>query len=102
LTEIQPSVSLANLPQLSVDLLITTLELKRVGWIGKGDTVAPFSGVGEDGEIVTGGLEGESCEKLNRILDVKRNGKGPFPKSELASPHSLCFDVLWETIIDIY
>ncbi|KAI9635853.1 PAC2 family-domain-containing protein [Dioszegia hungarica] len=56
-TLVVPSVSLANLPQLCVDLLITSLGLKRVGWIGKGDTVAPFAGRGEQGEVVTGGLE---------------------------------------------
>lgn len=56
----KPLVSLANLPQLAADLLITTLGLKRVGWVGRGDTVVPFAGAGENGEdIVTGGLEGE-------------------------------------------
>ncbi|CAD6569300.1 MAG: hypothetical protein TREMPRED_005178 [Tremellales sp. Tagirdzhanova-0007] len=57
-TIVVPSVSLANLPQLATDLLVTSLSFKRVGWIGKGDTVVPLVGVGEDGEgIVTGGLE---------------------------------------------
>ncbi|RSH85560.1 hypothetical protein EHS25_003699 [Saitozyma podzolica] len=53
-----PAVSLANLPQLAADLLITSLNLVRVGWIGKGDTVVPFFGAGEDkDEVLTGGLE---------------------------------------------
>lgn len=53
-------MSLANLPQLAADLLIASLNLVRVGWIGKGDTVVPFFGAGEDeGEVLTGGLEGE-------------------------------------------
>ncbi|WWD22451.1 hypothetical protein CI109_106942 [Kwoniella shandongensis] len=56
-TLILPAVSLGNVPQLTADLLISSLGLRRVGWIGRGDTVAPFSGAGEGGEIVTGGLE---------------------------------------------
>ncbi|KAK8845498.1 hypothetical protein IAR55_006211 [Kwoniella newhampshirensis] len=56
-TLILPAVSLGNVPQLTADLLVASLGLRRVGWIGKGDTVAPFAGAGEDGEIVTGGLE---------------------------------------------
>jgi proteasome assembly chaperone 2 len=59
-------VSLANLPQLAVDILITSLGLTRVGVIGDGDTVAPFFGPGEGSEMVTGGLEGKSCQ----VLDV--------------------------------
>jgi hypothetical protein len=55
----QPSVSLANLPQLAIDILITSLGLTRVGIIGNGDTVVPFFGPGEGSEVVTGGLEGE-------------------------------------------
>ncbi|WVQ93761.1 hypothetical protein IAU59_000839 [Kwoniella sp. CBS 9459] len=56
-TLIVPAVSLGNVPQLTSDLLITSLGLKRVGQIGDDDTVAPFAGRGEDGEVVTGGLE---------------------------------------------
>ncbi|KAK4688892.1 proteasome assembly chaperone 2, partial [Tremellales sp. Uapishka_1] len=57
-TLILPSVSLANLPQLAADLLITSLGLTRVGWLGRGETVVPFAGAGEEpGSIVTGGLE---------------------------------------------
>ncbi|WRT63740.1 uncharacterized protein IL334_000663 [Kwoniella shivajii] len=56
-TVILPAVSLGNVPQLTCDLLITSLGLKRVGYIGVGDTVSPFSGKGDDGDIVTGGLE---------------------------------------------
>jgi len=52
-------VSLANLPQLAVDILITSLGLTRVGIIGNGETVVPFFGPGEGSELVTGGLEGE-------------------------------------------
>ncbi|WVQ80323.1 hypothetical protein IAT38_002428 [Cryptococcus sp. DSM 104549] len=56
-TLILPSVSLGNVPQLTADLLIASLGLKRVGWIGKGETVVPFVGEGEGGGLVTGGLE---------------------------------------------
>ncbi|WWC85889.1 uncharacterized protein L201_000756 [Kwoniella dendrophila CBS 6074] len=56
-TLILPAVSLGNVPQLTSDLLITSLGLKRIGYVGIGDTVAPFSGKGDNGEIVTGGLE---------------------------------------------
>ncbi|KIR63636.1 proteasome assembly chaperone 2 [Cryptococcus bacillisporus CA1873] len=57
-TLILPAVSLGNVPQLTADLLIFSLGLKRVGFVGKGDTVAPFAGRGEKGgEIVTGGVE---------------------------------------------
>lgn len=49
-------MSLANLPQLAVDILITSLDLRKVGVVGDGTTVAPFVGAGEDGELVTGGL----------------------------------------------
>ncbi|KAE8543172.1 hypothetical protein D1P53_000659 [Cryptococcus gattii VGV] len=57
-TLILPAVSLGNVPQLTADLLIFSLGLKRVGFVGKGDTVAPFAGRGEKGgEIVTGGIE---------------------------------------------
>ena len=58
----KPSVSLANLPQLAVDILITSLGLTRVGVIGDGNTVVPFFGPGEGLEVVTGGLEGEVYE----------------------------------------
>ena len=58
----KPSVSLANLPQLAVDILITSLGLTRVGVIGDGNTVVPFFGPGEGSELVTGGLEGELYE----------------------------------------
>ena len=56
---IQPSVSLANLPQLAVDIILTSLNLRPVGVVGNGTTVAPFVGAGENGGIVTGGL---TCE----------------------------------------
>ncbi|OXB38313.1 proteasome assembly chaperone 2 [Cryptococcus neoformans] len=57
-TLILPVVSLGNVPQLTADLLIFSLGLKRVGFVGKGDTVTPFAGKGEkNGDIVTGGLE---------------------------------------------
>ncbi|WVR03524.1 hypothetical protein IAU60_000516 [Kwoniella sp. DSM 27419] len=56
-TLIVPAVSLGNVPQLTSDLLIASLGMRRVGFVGKGDTVAPFAGRGDDGEIVTGGLE---------------------------------------------
>ncbi|WWC66652.1 uncharacterized protein I206_100556 [Kwoniella pini CBS 10737] len=56
-TLILPAVSLGNVPQLTNDLLIKSLGLKRIGYVGKGDTVVPFSGKGDEGEIVTGGLE---------------------------------------------
>ncbi|WVQ62578.1 uncharacterized protein L199_000720 [Kwoniella botswanensis] len=56
-TLILPAVSLGNVPQLTSDLLITSLGLRRIGYVGLGDTVAPFSGIGDGGEIVTGGLE---------------------------------------------
>jgi hypothetical protein len=56
---LQPAVSLGNLPQLAVDLLITSLKFQRIGWIGDGSTVMPFIGAEENGKIVTGGLE---CE----------------------------------------
>ncbi|WVW81907.1 hypothetical protein I302_103907 [Kwoniella bestiolae CBS 10118] len=56
-TLILPAVSLGNVPQLTSDLLITSLGLRRIGYVGIGDTVSPFSGKGDDGEIVTGGLE---------------------------------------------
>ncbi|OCF45184.1 proteasome assembly chaperone 2 [Kwoniella heveanensis CBS 569] len=56
-TLIVPAVSLGNVPQLTSDLLIKSLGLKRVGYVGDGSTVAPFAGRGEDGEVVTGGLE---------------------------------------------
>lgn len=52
----QPAVSLGNVPQLTADLLVASLGLRRVAFLGRGDTVAPFAGRGEDG-VVTGGLE---------------------------------------------
>lgn len=64
----QPSVSLANLPQLAVDILITSLGLKRVGYIGNGETVVPFFGPGEGGETVTGALEGMLYTTHHKIL----------------------------------
>jgi proteasome assembly chaperone 2 len=64
--DIQPSVSLANLPQLAVDILITSLGLTRVGIIGNGETVVPFFGPGEGSELVTGGLEGELSSPVSR------------------------------------
>jgi proteasome assembly chaperone 2 len=54
----QPSVSLANLPQLAVDLLIHSLSLTLVGYIGTGSTVAPLVGSSKNG-LSTGGLEGQ-------------------------------------------
>ncbi|WVN90969.1 uncharacterized protein L203_106214 [Cryptococcus depauperatus CBS 7841] len=56
-TLILPAVSLGNVPQLTCDLLISSLGLQRVGFTGRGDTVAPFVGQGEHSELVTGGLE---------------------------------------------
>ncbi|BEI93650.1 uncharacterized protein CcaverHIS019_0601090 [Cutaneotrichosporon cavernicola] len=55
-TVVIPAVSLGNVPQLACDLLVSSLSLHRVAFIGTGDTVAPFAGSGDDG-IVTGGLE---------------------------------------------
>lgn len=49
-------MSLGNVPQLTGDLLVSSLQLRRVGFVGLGDTVAPFAGRGDDG-LVTGGLE---------------------------------------------
>ncbi|RXK36764.1 hypothetical protein M231_05999 [Tremella mesenterica] len=67
-----PSVSLANLPQLTADLLITSLDLKRVGWIGKGDTVIPFAGL--DGDVlVTGGMEVYGKHGLNIYVVQQRS-----------------------------
>ncbi|ORX34713.1 hypothetical protein BD324DRAFT_634592 [Kockovaella imperatae] len=61
-----PSVSLANLPQLAVDLIIASRELNRIGYVGSGDTVAPLLGYSDMGEgLVSGGLEAYSrpgCE----------------------------------------
>ena len=59
-------MSLANLPQLAVDILITSLGLTRVGIIGDGETVVPFFGPGEGSEIVSGGLEGELPKSCSR------------------------------------
>jgi hypothetical protein len=65
-------VSLANLPQLAVDILITSLGLTRVGIIGNGETVVPFFGPGEESELVTGGLEGElSSSQLRGIANYQ-------------------------------
>ena len=78
----QPSVSLGNLPQLAVDLIITSLGLRRLGWIGTGDTVAPFAGM-DEGTIVTGGMEGQNqirqggCPML--IADTAVYGKPGLP-----------------------
>lgn len=55
---LQPSVSLGNVPQLAADLIVSSLGLKRVAFLGTGNTTAPFAGRGDDG-LVTGGLE---CE----------------------------------------
>ncbi|WOO84684.1 Proteasome assembly chaperone 2 [Vanrija pseudolonga] len=55
-TLIIPSVSLGNVPQLAADLIVSSLGLKRVAFLGTGNTTAPFAGRGEDG-LVTGGLE---------------------------------------------
>ncbi|KAL1407088.1 hypothetical protein Q8F55_006501 [Vanrija albida] len=55
-TLIIPSVSLGNVPQLAADLIVSSLGLRRVAFLGTGDTTAPFAGQGEDG-LVTGGLE---------------------------------------------
>jgi proteasome assembly chaperone 2 len=64
-------VSLANLPQLAVDIIITSLGLTRVGVIGDGETVVPFFGPGEGSELVSGGLEGELYRSLRKaITDV--------------------------------
>lgn len=66
-------MSLANLPQLAVDILITSLGLQKVGYIGNGETVVPFFGPGEGVEVVTGGLEGESvcAEEQNSRLTMR-------------------------------
>ncbi|GMK58531.1 hypothetical protein CspeluHIS016_0505630 [Cutaneotrichosporon spelunceum] len=55
-TVVLPAVSLGNVPQLAADLIVSSLALKRVAFVGKGDTVAPFAGRGDDG-LVTGGVE---------------------------------------------
>ncbi|KAL7418823.1 hypothetical protein Q5752_006507 [Cryptotrichosporon argae] len=56
-TIVIPAVSLANLPQLAADLIVASLGLPRVGYVGDGSTVVPFAGRGDDGGLVTGGLE---------------------------------------------
>lgn len=55
----KPSVSLANLPQLTIDLIIHSLNLTLHGYVGIGDTVVPLIGKGQGG-LRTGGLEGMS------------------------------------------
>ncbi|ORY23634.1 PAC2 family-domain-containing protein [Naematelia encephala] len=70
---IVPAVSLANLPQLAADLLITTLGLSRTGFIGRGETVIPLSGVGERGEILTGGLEVYGREDSELVVIQQRS-----------------------------
>ncbi|CAG8572750.1 3988_t:CDS:2 [Paraglomus occultum] len=50
---IVPAVSIGNVPQLAVDLLITTLNLKRVGFI-EDDSIVSVSGAREDTTEGTG------------------------------------------------
>ncbi|KAK1926044.1 PAC2 family-domain-containing protein [Papiliotrema laurentii] len=71
-TLVIPSVSLANLPQLAVDLLIHSLKLTRAGYIGLGDTVAPMIGASQDG-LVTGGLEVYAKEGLDLVVIQQRS-----------------------------
>ena len=40
---LQPSVSVGNVPQLTVDLILNTLKLERVGWIND-DSLLPVVG----------------------------------------------------------
>ncbi len=61
-------VSYANLPQLTIDLLIHSIGLKRLGDLGDGSTVVPMVGQldvheddkdpGQDATLTTGGVEG--------------------------------------------
>lgn len=63
----QASVSLGNVPQLAVDVVLANTPLRRLGYIGDGSTTVPFVGAAEptlpggqtSSGIVTGGLEGE-------------------------------------------
>jgi hypothetical protein len=56
----QPSISQASLPQLTVDVLIHSLDFKRQGKLHDAGMVVPMVGEdeSEDGGIVSGGLEG--------------------------------------------
>jgi proteasome assembly chaperone 2 len=45
-------------------LILNSVGLKRVGFIGRGDTVVPFAGPGDDGALATGGLEVYGRDKL--------------------------------------
>lgn len=64
---LQASVSLGNVPQLAVDVMLANTPFQRIGYIGDGSTTQPFVGAADpsppDGQpssgIVTGGLEGE-------------------------------------------
>lgn len=62
----QAPVSLGNVPQLAVDVVLANTPLQRIGFIGDGSTTVPFVGAAEASSsggqassgIVTGGLEG--------------------------------------------
>ncbi|CAG8561473.1 7557_t:CDS:2 [Paraglomus brasilianum] len=68
---IVPAVSIGNVPQLAVDLLITTLNLKRIGFI-EDDSIVSVSGARED---VTEGT-GSSDQQLTVIQQRAPAHKG--------------------------
>ncbi|CAG8454235.1 4420_t:CDS:2 [Ambispora leptoticha] len=68
---IVPSVSIGNVPQLTVDLLLTTLDVKRVGFIDD-DNVIPVAGKREDTQAVgiTVAIEGK-FPQISEIFQSK-------------------------------
>lgn len=63
----QPTVSQGSVPQLTVDLLVYSLRLERIGYLHDADCVVPMLGAADVTsdqastfpDLVTGGIEGE-------------------------------------------
>lgn len=65
----QPSVSQASLPQLTVDVLVHSLGLRRLGKLQDDEMVVPMVGEAEVEEgLASGGIEGMSFAFFVRCL----------------------------------
>lgn len=94
-------MSLANLPQLAVDILITSLGLTRVGIIGNGETVVPFFGPGEGSELVTGGLEGQlSSSEVEIRADYQSMEMRRRRFMSYSNDHRLSRSAAWTLVLD--
>ncbi|CAG8435287.1 5537_t:CDS:2 [Diversispora eburnea] len=68
-TLILPAISIGNVPQLAIDLLITTLSLQRIGFL-EDENVLPIAGASEHtaGNGITVAIEGKK-KKRNAFIE---------------------------------